>query len=261
MDAAAALLLDTVTGAAVAYSLRKLRNDAVNAIRVRRSVDDAEQDIGFSGNDLDTASLLTFAGAGNAFVVTKYDQSTNSRNITQANGLLQPRIVNAGSLEVDELGNPWWVLDGIDDWLRATGFTVAQPSTHMLVAKRDTTSIVQVWSDGALTGARNLIYLSTGPSEYIWASTPVTLSDAPSTARQQRTALFNGASSQAWKDGTSVGTGNPGTQSMTGVTLGAAYDNSSRLTGKYQEFIIWPSDLGADRATAEADMRAYWGTP
>lgn len=61
----ASLLLDQVTGAAAAYSLRKLRNAYTgSAVRVRRSSDNSEQDIGFSGNDFDTATFSSFVGAG-----------------------------------------------------------------------------------------------------------------------------------------------------------------------------------------------------
>lgn len=57
------LLLDTYPNASVAYSLRKLRSAYTDsAIRVRRSVDNAEQDIAFVGNDLDTTSMLDFVG-------------------------------------------------------------------------------------------------------------------------------------------------------------------------------------------------------
>ena len=57
------LLLDTYSNAAVAYSLRKLRTAYTgSAIRVRRSSDNAEQDIAFSGDDLDTTSMLDFVG-------------------------------------------------------------------------------------------------------------------------------------------------------------------------------------------------------
>lgn len=60
---APSLLLDTYPNAAVAYSLRKLRTAYTgSAIRVRRSVDNAEQDIGFIGNELDTTSMLDFVG-------------------------------------------------------------------------------------------------------------------------------------------------------------------------------------------------------
>ncbi len=97
--ALANLLLDTYTNAAVAYSLRQLRTAYTGAaIRVRRSSDNAEQDINFVGGDLDTSSLLTFCGAGNGFVTTWYDQSTNANNSTQATATSQAQIVSSGSL-------------------------------------------------------------------------------------------------------------------------------------------------------------------
>jgi hypothetical protein len=115
---APSLLLDTYTGASVAYSLRKLRTDySGNAIRVRRSSDNTEQDFGFSGNDLDTASLLTFCGAGNGFVTRWYDQSGNTNNATQVTAVSQPRIVTSGVL--DTLNNkPTIFFD--EKWLIAT---------------------------------------------------------------------------------------------------------------------------------------------
>ena len=99
--ASANLLLDQYSGAAAAYSLRKLRTAYTgSAIRVRRSNDNAEQDIGFtSAGDLDTASLKTFVGANSGFVTTWYDQSGNARNATQTTAANQPRIVNAGTVE------------------------------------------------------------------------------------------------------------------------------------------------------------------
>lgn len=63
-----------------ALSLKKLISSATNAIRVRRSNDNAEQDIGFTGDDLDTTSLLSFTGANSGYVTTIYDQTGNGEN-------------------------------------------------------------------------------------------------------------------------------------------------------------------------------------
>jgi len=96
------LILDTYTSASAAYSLRKLDGDYTgSAIRVRRSSDNTEQDIGFIGTcgDLDTTSMKTFVGANNGFVVTWYDQSGNNRDVTQATTTAQPRIINSGTVE------------------------------------------------------------------------------------------------------------------------------------------------------------------
>lgn len=93
-------LLDTNPGASVAYSLRLLSSTYNgSAIRVRRSSDNTEQDIGFSGGVLDTASLLSFCGAGSGYVTTWYDQSGNGKDNIQATLLAQPTIVSSGNLE------------------------------------------------------------------------------------------------------------------------------------------------------------------
>jgi hypothetical protein len=93
---------------AYAYSLRLLNTDYTgNSIRVRRSSDNAEQDIGFTADgELDTSALLTFVGAGNGFVTTWYDQSGNGYNATQTIASAQPRIVNAGVVETTSAGKP-----------------------------------------------------------------------------------------------------------------------------------------------------------
>jgi hypothetical protein len=97
-SAGASLLLDLYP-ATVAYSLRKLRTAYTgSAIRVRRTSDNAEQDIGFSGNDLDTASLLSFVGLDDGRVVTWYDQSGNNTDKIQPIAINQPYIVEGGVL-------------------------------------------------------------------------------------------------------------------------------------------------------------------
>jgi uncharacterized protein (TIGR02145 family) len=80
-----------------AYSLRKLSACYTgNAIRVIRSSDNTQQDIGFDANgNLNQTALLAFAGSGSAFVAIWYDQSGNGRNATtQNNG--DNQIVNNG---------------------------------------------------------------------------------------------------------------------------------------------------------------------
>ncbi|MDH0865244.1 Ig-like domain-containing protein [Mitsuaria sp. GD03876] len=85
-----------------AYGLRDLspqRNDF--AIRVRRSSDNAERDIGFDVNgDLDQQALLDFVGRGagdKGFVTRWYDQSGHGRDMYQANAAKQGVIVDGGA--------------------------------------------------------------------------------------------------------------------------------------------------------------------
>jgi len=92
--------LDIYTNADLAFSMRKLRDAYTGScIRVRRSSDNTEQDIGFASNGIiDTAALLSFVGVGNGFVTTWYDQSGNARNIMQTTGGNQPQIVFTGAI-------------------------------------------------------------------------------------------------------------------------------------------------------------------
>lgn len=101
------LPLDDVPGASFAVGLRKLRTAyAGSCIRVRRTSDSTEQDIGFSGNDLDTTSLLSFVGASNGRIVKWYDQGTNAYEGRQTTAGSQPTIATAGVLEVNSFSKP-----------------------------------------------------------------------------------------------------------------------------------------------------------
>ncbi len=92
-------LLDAYPGAGAAYSVRKLSSTYTGAaLRIRRSSDNTEQDIGFVGFDLDTTALSSFVGAGNGFVTRWYDQTGNGRHMLQTTAGLQPTIVSSGSL-------------------------------------------------------------------------------------------------------------------------------------------------------------------
>lgn len=92
----------------VAYSVRKLSKTYHGfCMRVRRGADNALLDIGFnSSGELDNATLLTFVGSSNGFVMIWYDQSGNANNLIQSTAVYQPKIVNAGSL-VTSNGKPF----------------------------------------------------------------------------------------------------------------------------------------------------------
>jgi len=97
----ASLILDTYPTAMAVYSLRRMRTAySGDCVRVRRSSDNVEQNFGFVNNGLDTVALLAFVGANNGFVVTWFDQSGNGHNATQPTASVQPRIVNAGVLDI-----------------------------------------------------------------------------------------------------------------------------------------------------------------
>jgi len=91
-------ILNQFPGASLGLSLDKLdKNYTGFCIKVRRSSDNNELDIGFVDGILDTASLLDFVGSGNGFVTIIYDQ-VGSNNMTQTTANLQGQIVSNGSV-------------------------------------------------------------------------------------------------------------------------------------------------------------------
>lgn len=115
-------ILDIYSGAAAAYSLRKLSSSyAGDCIRVRRSSDNVEQNIGFVNNVLDTTSLLSFVGAGNGFITTWYDQSGNGLHGLQTTAANQPQIVSSGSI-LTLNSKPTIKFDGTNDYLLTNNY-------------------------------------------------------------------------------------------------------------------------------------------
>ena len=93
-----------VAGALPAYAYGTIKLTAGYsgpAVRVLRPSDSAEQDIGFSGADLDLAALSAFLSDEVGRVTVMYDQSGNGNHGTQTNAVYRPYInpaVKRGSM-------------------------------------------------------------------------------------------------------------------------------------------------------------------
>lgn len=107
-------LLDKLGNADMAYSLRRLRDAYTGyAVRVRRSTDNAELDIGFDTNGhFDGAALTSFLQAAQGHVAIWYDQTGNERHMLQPLMASQPRVL-AGQVN----GRHAVVSDGADDYM------------------------------------------------------------------------------------------------------------------------------------------------
>ena len=126
------LLLDLYPATA-GYFLFKLKSDATRAIRVRRSSDNTEMDIGFDGIDLDTTTLLSFVGSGNGFVTIWYDQMGNSAyDYPQATANLQQQIVFDGVLDLSLLGKPAAGRDNVFPYYTINGYPFPQNSENTI---------------------------------------------------------------------------------------------------------------------------------
>jgi hypothetical protein len=117
---APSLILDNITNSVGAYSIRKLRTEYTGAcIKIRRSSDNTELDIGFVNNLLDTDAMLEFVGAGNGFVSVWYDQSGNSHDIVSSDTTREAAIISNGTLIVGDTGKPVLSTDGVNDFFYA----------------------------------------------------------------------------------------------------------------------------------------------
>ncbi|WP_062058020.1 arabinofuranosidase catalytic domain-containing protein [Aquimarina longa] len=101
-----------LTTISFALSFRVLESDYNGPlVRLRRSSDNAEQDFGWSDNDIvDVAAIDTWRSGSDVFVVIWYDQSGLGRNAIQNTNSFQPRFIT-------DLTRPYFFGDGIDDRL------------------------------------------------------------------------------------------------------------------------------------------------
>jgi len=154
-------LLDTYTDATAAYSLRLLRSGySGSAIRVRRADDNAEQDIGFRNNELDTSSLATFSLGSDCFITTWYEQSgaSGAANMTQSTASNQPKIYDgATSSVVLENGKPT-----IDFDYTSTQHFSATPTNWSSIVDDTNHTISMVYNLNQYNSPRSVIYNITG---------------------------------------------------------------------------------------------------
>jgi hypothetical protein len=253
--------------AAAAYSLRKLRAAYTgNAIRVRRSSDNAEANIGFTAiGDLDTASLLAHVGSGDGFVVTRYDQSGNGRDATQTTPEGQLRIVSNGVLLTENGRATVAQATGSESLPISATFAGLTSATGAFVFRQLTDNAgahdfrFQVggvnnhspWTTGdaydSFFSASRQIFNGYGPS-----ATPSTTTLTIHTARQTGTAL------QLFKNGTQID--GDKTVSFQLPDQRSLFSPSSFGTVSSPEGIIFGTALSTtDRQLLERNQGQYYG--
>ena len=255
-------LLDDYPNAAAAYSLRALNSAYTGpAIKVRRSSDNEEQDIGllYDGS-LNTASLLAFVGSGDGFVTTWYDQSGGS-NATQGSASKQPKIVNSGAV-ITENGEPSVEFNGTTDYIQnqlsvgptVTSFAVSKIADEFdnyfiydsfgtngrirlgLVANQgyfaDNGDGSYVYATTASNGSQNLFFTKHTNSEVSISVDQDTLQTVSNTNFSQSTEYWN------------IGARNNGSDHF--------------LEGTIQELILYPSDQTSNRAGIETNINNHY---
>ena len=261
--------------AAAAYSTRRLRSAYTGPLlRVRRATDDATQDIGTTiAGGLDVTALTSFCGSASCFVSTWYDQSGNGRNASQATASLQPRLVNAGTLEAENgLPAPYFT-GAASASLKTANVTLGFSSNTVVAVSRNigtpaTTggiiasgfggwgfyyySTIGYTLDGSGAGSTNSA--NTGPT-----SNFVQVSGIYASASTTNSSIYmNGALIENYT-GTGVPVGNGSSPiELGGRTVGGF--TTRVFTGRISEAIIFTGALtGTDRQALERNQGAWFG--
>ena len=264
-------LLDTYTGAVAGFSLRLLTGSYTgSAIRVRRSSDDTEQDIGFNAsNELDTAALLSFVGTGgtdNGFVTTWYDQSGNGKNATNSNESEQPKIVSGGAVtQFDSINSI--LFDGSDDNFSVTMNLNTTAFSSFVVAGEDgtlenTAQHLYASDNDFFSRLRNLDFeskISASPSLIIDDDIGQTTDDMLLLSVINRTSPAEGSQ---YLNGT-IGSNSPlNTSGSGGINESTVFvgikETALPLRGGISEMIFFASDQHDNRTGIEANINEHF---
>jgi hypothetical protein len=263
--------LDLYGGADTAYSLRLLRTAyAGSSIRVRRSSDNAEQDIGFSGVNLNTASLLSFVGAGDGFVTTFYDQSGNGYNMTQGSATSQPKIVSSGSL-ITQKGKPTMLFDGTNDYLAIGSQRFSQSTMSAFYVTLNLSPYpyggIITSKQAGIDNSSALGWEGGGKLESVYYNPYTVFQTAVQNALFIGNTLFQGVGAgnlRVWTNNVSDGTNTIPfvTLSPASVTwMGTYRTNETANSGKFylSEFFNYFSNQSANRVAINSNINSYYG--
>ena len=233
-------LLDLYGGASVAYSLRNLLVSTTNVIRVRRDSDNSEQD--FTSADITDGTLITWTGSSSGFVTIWYDQSGNDNHAKQSTASRQAKIVDAGTLILDN-GNPAieWNVNDAESLDFTTGLT-------------DNRAVFQVLNAVTIPGGNNQFLLGDSSSYNYHSSVHGKLLSSNYAASYVK----NGNNYINLTLTNFTNTQRPVTQSLitmlhtsssgkaSSLSEDRVYSNRSWI-GKMQEVIIYPTDETSNR--------------
>lgn len=238
------------------FSTRKLSSDYTgSAVRVRRSSDGTEQDIGFSGNFLDETALSSFVGTGSGFVTKVYNQAAGlhpdmdvANDLTQTTASQQPKIVDQGSVIKIE-HRPAMLFSAASSQCLTSRSSPNIPAPNTYLAAANSTGMVtgrQYVFDGdtsdvsGSTLRRQLLALDDSGNNAFWGGNTFVQSAAYATGFLRHTVLFDEADSYHRIDGEQVATGNPGTNTMQLGTLGGNRGaDSDFFEGHISELLWW----------------------
>ena len=270
-------LLDTYTGAAAAYSLRKLRTNYTGfAIKVQDNVGGATQDIGFNiFGELDTVSLLQYAGSNDVFVEIWFDQSGSGNDAEQPSSTLRPKIVSSGTVIVDANGKV--AIEGFGNtspkFLQTASIAgdsgpVSVFAVRNATGSSNTEGIIIDHSDGISFSSSNGFRFDCYNNTYRFGTNSnfTTSSLSLPTGQELQSGVANSSGRTLYIDGSSVAT-TSGNQTTTGTTqkmtvFGTRYSSSLPFEGTIQEVVLYTGasdgDQSGNRTGIETNINTFY---
>lgn len=256
-------VLDLYPNASAAYSLRRLNSSYIaNAIRVRRSSDNSELDIGFDiSGDLNIATLTSFVGSGNGFITRWYDQSGNSLNATQTTAANQPSIVTAGVLET-QLNKPCVRFSRVTSHGLATSVTVNNPFSIISVMSQDLTTVAGTrMLNSTAAGTNSIISIKRNDGLSVYTGS-VVLGNFPFQNSNQPyliSFLRQTSTSYIYQDASIV----PNTSTLStgwgGFEMSTpTFGTGEAFAGKISEVIIYPVNQNSVVSAIHSNINSYY---
>jgi len=242
------------TSPTMAVGMRKLiASYAGPAIRLRRASDNAEQDFGFSGTDLDLNAINTFLGSSAAFATILYDQSGGGNHFSQTTQSTQP-LFSANGFNGKPMLNTTNSKIMLSPVNMVSQFTVIYGARQQGPARgRMLSGVNNNWLLGWWQGGKSKFY-SAG-----WVLNAAGGSGG--------TYVYSGTGSQTtdqysiYENGVHLATNNGGSQGPNGLSIGAWSNNGSEPSdGYFTDLVAYSSVLSkTDRELVENSIGAYYG--
>jgi len=262
-------LLDENPGAAAAYSLRRLSSTYTgSAIQVQRADNvGGTTDIGFdSYGDLDTTALTTAAQGNSMVVVTWFDQSGNSNDVTQSSSLLRPKIYDGTTAAVVvENGKPAVEFDGTNDGLisgQSLGITTTDAAIFVTyTVDASATGTIFSLQQASSAGVRGQQSTATNYRfEIKDPSGNVTLQTSDTAGQQVKSHFLAPNSQEIFSNGSNVKSSTTTYPDYHFYTPKIGFrNNDSYFLGKVQEFVFYDSNESDNRPSIEDNVGDYYG--
>jgi len=238
-----------------AYALKRLLASYTTnrLVRLRRSSDNAELDIGFlASGAINTAAASAHCAATLCFLVTFYDQSGHALDLTQATPSAQLAFIF-------NCQNGYPCMEGVNGGLAVTGPSVT-PATGIVsisvVGQRVSgTSGCTFFRENGASGNR----ITAGAAANIWGTFP-----APGTTIPAADGVFHSATGTLALGATVInldGVETTGTTTVNTTAAGSSIVSIAATTCRYISAVFWDNVTltAGSRATITSSNRAWWG--